>query len=251
MTSSTVAKHYETLLAKHYEWMVGEDFEERVEGQRLVLEDAGVGSDQVVVDLGCGPGYQSFAASKLGVQSVVAVDTSEFLLNRLKARLAGEPIRTVHSEMLKAAEALPHRVDAFLCMGDTLPHLASKEHVWHLIEATASKLVSGGLLVLSYRDLSNVPHGVDRFIPVRSSANKIMTCFLEDVDNAVVVHDLIYSREDTGWELNKSAYQKQVIPIAELLARLASQGYHLEGHEVHSGMHTIVAIRKARTVPFE
>ena len=78
-------------------------------------------------------------------------------------------------------------------MGDTLTHLASKGEVGALFREVFDGLRPGGMFIITYRDLTKELHGTDRFIPIRSDDNKIMTCFLE-FENAesVVVHDLVY-----------------------------------------------------------
>lgn len=80
-------------------------------------------------------------------------------------------------------------------MGDTLTHLPSKDDVAALLRDVAQSLAPGGQLVLSYRDLTRPLTGTDRFLPVRSTDDRIMTCFLEYADaDTVMVHDLIHTR---------------------------------------------------------
>lgn len=50
----------------------------------------------------------------------------------------------------------------------------------------ARALAPGGMLLLTYRDLSNALHGVDRAIPVRSTDDRIMLCFLDFTHAAAV-----------------------------------------------------------------
>ena len=65
-----VRRHYKELLARHYTWMVG-DIEATVANQRELLQSLGVtgpdgSASDIAVDLGAGPGYQSFALADLG-----------------------------------------------------------------------------------------------------------------------------------------------------------------------------------------
>lgn len=57
-------------------------------------------------------------------------------------------------------------------MGDTLTHLPARELVPRLFAEAFRAL-------RTFRDLSSELCGVDRFILVRNTADKIMTCFLE------------------------------------------------------------------------
>ena len=82
------------------------------------------------------------------------------------------------------------------------------------------------MFVITYRDLTTELHGTDRFIPVRSDDNKIMTCFLEfESAESVVVHDLVYTRQDKGWSLNKSSYRKLRLGIDWMRQELSKAGF--------------------------
>ncbi len=97
---SSVKDHYDTILAANYSWMVG-DFDSKVEEQRALLEDLGLEATggTVAVDLGCGPGSQSFALTALGYE-VVSIDSSQTLLAELNERSKGQPIRAVEANIL-------------------------------------------------------------------------------------------------------------------------------------------------------
>ncbi len=58
-TMATAGAHYQNLLARHYTWMLGGDLEAAAARERQVLEDLGVRTGTVAVDLGCGPGPQT------------------------------------------------------------------------------------------------------------------------------------------------------------------------------------------------
>ena len=104
-------------------------------------------------------------------------------------------------------------------------------------------LAPGGLLVLTYRDLSVELQGLDRFIPVRSDPDRIMTCFLEYGPETVTVHDLIHTREAAGWKLEKSSYKKVRLPVAAVESALIDAGFAMARSEPAGRMHAIVAHR--------
>lgn len=112
-------------------------------------------------------------------------------------------------------------------MGDTLTHLSSLEEVRRLFSLVATALIPGGQFVVTWRDLTPELTGTDRFIPLRSSEDKIMTCFLEYTSPTTVeVHDLVYSRADDGrsWTMGKSSYSKLRLSPAQLAVELAAVG---------------------------
>jgi SAM-dependent methyltransferase len=229
---STVSEHYEQLLSEHYTWMFGTPFEERVNEQKDFLVRTmgtlkGTAEASLAVDLGCGPGFQTIALAQLGFSPVIAIDTSSELLDELRSHVHGLPVRIEKSDLRDlAAIVQPGQATVIVCMGDTLTHLPDKSDVSALFRGVFDTLRPRGMFVITYRDLTTELHGTDRFIPVRSDDHKIMMCFLE-FENAesVVVHDLVYVRQATGWSLNKSSYRKLRLGVDWIRQELSDAGF--------------------------
>jgi SAM-dependent methyltransferase len=241
-----VARHYEQLLAKHYTWMVGMPFDAKVAEQRALLQTLGLepGQHGAAIDLGCGPGFQAVALAELGFSRVLAVDMSQTLLDELAAHKGDLPIELVHADLCRLPLlAAPRSLEAIVCMGDTLTHLESRADVSGLLAAAHAALAFGGVLVLTFRDLSVELTGLDRFVPVRADADRIMTCVLEYERETVVVNDLIYLREGDGWRLNKSSYRKLRLSALEIAAELRDLGFVVLRDEPAGRLHAIVAHR--------
>jgi hypothetical protein len=65
--------------------------------------------------------------------------------------------------------------------------------------------------------------GLDRIIPVRLDADRLLTCILDYSPEHVEVTDLVYVRAGSGWDLHKSSYRKlRLVPdeVVELLCAL-------------------------------
>jgi SAM-dependent methyltransferase len=205
-------QHYADLLAEQYTWMLGGDMNPVADGQAELLRNLGLRPGPLAVDLGAGSGAQSLALQRLGFGSVLAVDTSKALLDELLAYAGpGSPIRTVHADIRTALPEVtePGTVNTIVCMGDTLPHLPQLSDVVALLENIADALVDGGELVITYRDLTVELEGTARFLPVRTTEDRILTCFLEYVsEETVMVHDLLHVREDGEWSLRTGSYPK-------------------------------------------
>lgn len=245
---SEVEKHYANLLAEHYTWMLGPDFGELVDGQRLLLAELlGDAPRGLALDLGAGSGIQSIALAQLGFAPVLAVDSSAELLTELGERHAGDhDVQTVHADIRDLEHlAGPDSVAVAVCMGDTLTHLPDRVAVQDLVEQIRRTLSPGGRLVLSFRDLTEVPTGLDRFIPVRSTEDTIMTCFIEqDGDAHVRVHDLIHSRQLGRWALHRSSYRKLILSAEWVAEELRESGLVVDTRtETPSGLQVIAATR--------
>jgi len=236
--------HYEHLLAEHYSWMFGVSAQAKAAEQRELLLRLDVVRGELAVDLGAGSGFQSMALADIGFTRILAIDTSARLLEELRRNCGDRAVETIHHDMMNVSQHVaPGTADVVVCMGDTLPHLPARELVRQLFSEVLRVLRPGGRFVLTFRDLSVELHGVDRFIPVRSAADKIMTCFLEYGREAVTVHDLIHVREGDSWKLLKSSYPKLRLATEEVRQNLQDVGFEIYAQQVARGM-SVLAMRR-------
>jgi SAM-dependent methyltransferase len=241
---SNATEHYEHLLAEHYGWMFGVPAPVKAAEQRELLTRLNVARGELAVDLGAGSGFQSMALADMGFKRIVAIDTSAKLLRELRFNCGDRPVEPIENDMMQISQHVAHgTVDVVVCMGDTLPHLPARELVPRLFAEVFRALRPGGQFVLSFRDLAAELRGIDRFISVRSAADKIMTCFLEYGPGVVMVHDLIHVREGDSWKLLKSSYPKLRLPLDEVRRHLAGEGFEVYAQEVVRGMSVLAARR--------
>lgn len=237
---ATVAEHYENLLADYYSWTFN-DFDTKVKVNSVFFAAQQIipGKSGIAVDLGAGPGFQSIPLAQAGFK-VLAVDLSRKLLSELQGKSGDLPITPINDDMLNFEAHCKGPVELCVCMGDTLPHLESFDQVQLLLERVFRSLEAGGRFVLTFRELTGELKGLDRFIPVRSDADTIFTCFLEYESDHVKVHDLVYTRNQDKWELRKSWYRKLRIPMEWAVDRLKGVGFRVDVSENKNGMITIV-----------
>jgi SAM-dependent methyltransferase len=242
--SGTVEQHYEGLLSQHYSWMFGLPVELKATEQLTLFKALGVGPglSGLAIDLGCGPGYQSFALADLGAAPVLAIDTSRTLLNELDSHAGGRPVKTMRADIRDLSSLCkPSSVETLVCMGDTLTHLADRTEVQRLFADALSALKVGGTLVLTYRDLSQPVEGLDRFLPVRADDDRIMTCVLDFHPETVTVTDIVYCRDNGEWRMEKSSYEKLRLDPTWIEDQLRDARFRIDRSERVGGLQAIVA----------
>ena len=238
--------HYAGLLGSVYTWMVG-DLDAAFARSDADLDVLSPPARQLpkpgatAIDLGAGFGLHAIPLARRGF-SVVALDSCEILLQDLRQRTGSLPIRAVNANLLDFKAHLAGPADVILCMGDTLPHLPDQSSVETLFKAAAANLKRGGVFVASFRDYVTAPlEDEARFIPVRSDADRILTCFLEYVDTTVTVHDLLHQREGGSWKLHVSSYRKLRLAPRWVAQQLNSLGLDVVSDAVAGRMIRITA----------
>lgn len=103
-------------------------------GNRLLLESLSLASwlRGIAVDLGCGSGFQSIPLAEVGFE-VVTLDPNGTLLAELSGKTTGQPVQVVKYDLLNFSALLRADAALIVCMGDTLPHLASINHAKTLV----------------------------------------------------------------------------------------------------------------------
>jgi 2-polyprenyl-3-methyl-5-hydroxy-6-metoxy-1,4-benzoquinol methylase len=238
-----VDDHYTDLLGPVYTWMVGDIGAAlaRSDAELNVLPAPAPNEGAVAVDLGAGFGLHAIPLAQRGF-SVLAVDSCEGLLNDLRRRAGSLPIRIVNADLLGFRAHLAVPPDVILCMGDTLTHLPDQPSVEALFADAAASLKPGGVFVAAFRDyVTAALEDEARFIPVRSDAERILTCFLEYADSTVTVHDLLYQREGASWRLHAGSYRKLRLAPQWVERQLSSHGLAVVRDTVPGGMVRVVA----------
>lgn len=217
-------EHYDTLLAPIYLWMLGG---RDVALARGAAEVAALGPPRtpaaVAVDLGAGFGMHAIPLASAGWR-VTAIDRSPVLLAQLRREARDPRLVAVEGDLLDFRAHAPERAELILCMGDTLTHLADRASVSRLFADVAAALGPGGRFVATFRDYGTPPQGDARFIPVRSDADRIVTCFLEEAGERMLVHDLVHERVGDGWTMRVGRYAKSRLDPEAVRAELADLG---------------------------
>lgn len=234
-------EHYENHLAHFYAWMSG-DFETKQKefSQFLLANNITPFSSKIALDLGAGHGIQSAALAKAGFK-VWAVDFSKHLLEELKKNCEGLDVTAVEQDIRLVTKYEDLSPELIVCCGDTLTHLDSESDIERFIEYCCDILREKGKFILSFRDYSERRTGDARFIPVKSDANRILTCFLDYSPTHVAVTDLLYEYDGKNWQQKISTYNKFRISADEVVDLLESNNMRIVYNKTTNGLVTIIA----------
>ncbi|HBA61214.1 MAG TPA: methyltransferase [Elusimicrobia bacterium] len=131
---------------------------EEMPAERTLLK-AGLKPCDILLDVGCGPGYFALPAVRvLGPRGrVVAADVSQIMLSELRSRAAVAGIFNVETVLCgHAGEKLPDAGATFALLSDVL-HEA--EHKGPLLSAVKNALASGARLAIIEWRKEATPHG--------------------------------------------------------------------------------------------
>lgn len=196
------------------------------------------------VDLGAGFGMHAIPLARRGY-SVTAIDSSPTLLNILQDHAGTLPIRTVKEDLLAFQKHLDTEARLILCMGDTLTHLPEQASVERLFSLVAESLHRDGTFITTFRDYTSPLAGTERFIPVRSDDQRILTCFLEYFPDYVAAHDVLQERMGSAWQLRVGAYRKLRLSPAWVAAALEDRGFTVRIEPGLAGMVRVVAGKRS------
>lgn len=238
-------EHYEEHLADFYSWMVGE-LEPKSNEFQFLLNSYGIApkNTKTAIDLGAGNGIQSIALKNIGF-NVTAVDFNEQLLSELKANPKASGINTKLADITEVEGFEKLKPELILCCGDTITHLDSKREIKKFVSNTSEILETNGHLIFTFCDYTNELSDKQRFIPVKNTDDRILTCILEYETEKVKVTDLLYEKINGQWIQKVSTYEKVRIDSMEIVQILEGKGMEIRLNEPINRMQTIIAKKTA------
>ena len=90
------------------------------------------------------------------------------------------------------------------------------------------ELVTGGRLIITFRDLCYELSDEKRFILVRNDNNTIFNCYLEYFTDYVKVFDIIHTKENEAWKPKISYYRKLRISAVSVKELFEKTGFNIE-----------------------
>lgn len=236
-----VEEHYDKHLAHFYSWMVG-DLNIKTEELKNFLSKNGIhpSENKVAIDLEAGNGIQSIALKELGFD-VTAIDFNDLLLDELESNPRGKGINNVRTDIKKVSGFKDIRPELISCCGDTITHPKNKKQIEKLLKDSADILEANGKLILTFRDYSNELIDKQRFIPVKSSADRILTCILEYGTEKVKVTDLLHDKTGNEWTQKVCSYEKVRISPKEVVEFIETNGMKIIFNETVNKLQIIIA----------
>jgi ubiquinone/menaquinone biosynthesis C-methylase UbiE len=236
--------HYENHLASFYSWMLG-DFDVRQKEQEEYFTKNCIfpKSNKVALDLGAGNGIQSVSLAKLGF-SVKAIDFSTQLTSEIAQHSNNLDIEIINGDFIDSIHYLKFSPELIICMGDTITHLESIDQIDSLLKNAYRYSENNTLFIVSFRDLTRELIEEQRFIPVRSDENRILTCFLEYFPDFVKVTDILHERQNNEWVQKISCYHKLRLNTEVLRNLFARNNFHLMDVQLIKGMNYLIFKKK-------
>ncbi len=104
------------------------------------------------------------------------------------------------------------------------------------VEQKLKFLLENGQLILTFRDYSVVLTNEQRFIPVKSDDNKILTCIIDYFDTKITVTDLLHEKNNGEWTQKVSSYYKLRLKTDYVLELVEKTGFSVCYNKDVNGM---------------
>ena len=183
-----------------------------------------------VLDSACGTGHHAITLARLGYE-VTGADLSAAMVDRarLNAAAAGVSVRFVQAGLGELAGLEDGKFDAVLCLGNSLPHLLSRDAITSALADFAAVLRPGGLLVIQNRNFDKVWAEKQRFMPpqaYRDAGGEWIFVRFYDFEETEVVFNMVRLRRlPEGWAQDVDATRLRPIFGDELALGLRDAGF--------------------------
>jgi len=228
----SVIDFYDELAPEYH--LIYEDWNTSIDHQGVAIDRlirSRLPDAQSVLDCSCGIGTQALGLASRGYK-VLGTDVSERALDRarLEAIRRGLDIAFMACD-LRELETLPGTYDVVISCDNALPHLLTDDDVAQALRAMYSKLLPGGLAVITVRDYDKelVERSVTAAPRVNPGTPRKVVVRLHDWDAPdspmYTVHFLILTEGSTGWSISHHSARYRAIGRAALTLAAAKAGF--------------------------
>ncbi len=228
----SVIDFYDELAPEYH--LIYEDWNTSIDHQGVAIDRlirSRLPDAQSVLDCSCGIGTQALGLASRGYK-VLGTDVSERALDRarLEAIRRGLDIAFMACD-LRELDTLPGTYDVVISCDNALPHLLTDDDVAQALRAMYSKLLPGGLAVITVRDYDKelVERPVTAAPRVNPGPPRKVVVRLHDWDAPdspmYTVHFLILTEGSTGWSISHHSARYRAIGRAALTLAAAKAGF--------------------------
>ncbi|MBN1933494.1 MAG: class I SAM-dependent methyltransferase [Anaerolineae bacterium] len=185
-----------------------------------------------VLDVACGTGRHVIALAQRGYQ-VVGVDVSAGMIARARqnAQIESVDVEFIVAGFGELAPTIEERFDAVLCLGSSLPHIASMDDLAPTLRDFAAVLRPGGLLILQNRNFDRVLLKRDRWMPPQSYRESdtewlFLRFYDFNADGSFTFNVATLRRQSGGpWQQQVESTALWPLQAQEILVALQSAGF--------------------------
>ncbi len=187
-----------------------------------------------VVDVACGTGQHAIALAQRGYQ-LVGVDVSAAMIAQAQqnAQAAGVQVSFTVAGFGELATRQFSPFDALLCLGSSLPHIASPAELLPTLRDMAAVLRPGGLLIVQNRNFDLVLTHADRWMPPqahREGENEwLFLRFYDFNPDGSLTFNMLTLRRQNGQDWQQHAASTRLWPLRQdqVVSALQAAGFDL------------------------
>lgn len=178
-----------------------------------VFEAAGAAK---VLDAACGTGHHAIMFSSWGLD-VCAIDVSNSMIEKARdaAAKAGSSIDFRVMGLEEAGPEFGETFDAVTCVGNSLPHIKSREGLHQAFVSLGQVLKPGGLLVLQLRNYQRVIARNERFMPLNTrfeNGKEFLYLRTNELGQDLITFNIIVLVRDEGGNWSYRVESEQLKP---------------------------------------
>jgi glycine/sarcosine N-methyltransferase len=182
-----------------------------------------------VLDAACGTGYHAIALARRGYQ-VTGTDLSAPMIQRARENASRAGVHATFAVAgLGQMASLGTAFDAAICLGNSLPHLLTREALAAALADFAQVLVPGGLLVIQNRNFDRVLAERQRFLDPqlhREEGREWLFVRFYDFHEETITFTMIrLQRTKEGWSQQVNSTELRPILRDDLVASLSATGF--------------------------
>ncbi len=181
-----------------------------------------------VLDVGCATGGHVLRFAEMGLEAVGA-DPSAEMIRLAEERSAGRPgVRFVQAGFGDLRDRVGDGFDVVTCLGNTLPHVLTREGLDTALRDIAAVLSPGGTLAIQQLNYDRILRERRRFLGVssgvRGGVEHLFFRFYDFDGEQLTFNVVTFKKEGGKWGLQAGSTPLRAITRAELTEALSEAG---------------------------